>query len=338
MASTRSRRTFLAGLATAVGTGLAGCSGGGGGPTYELQTFPVGGSLDAVADRYLVDDLTDATARYAVDYSRAHKQSVVETLFESGRVTTDGLQFTGRAEFGTTTRPFPRFTTRKGTIHQIIPTGRSETTAMRWVFYLDLTDGEPEPSATVVSEPPSSLSETDRTIVRQAMERTAASRSPPLDADDYEFPHRGVQFHDGLNPSASALVPDPPFDYVERDGNYFAATAERGTVTVTRYSFEARRIGTSTEALVSHLDERVVDARFDRGQLSSSALDVLDTATAVDSGRLYSEQAPMSDGLTAVTDRLGMGPHMPDDPSSASFEQSLCRYDGRWYEARLTVR
>ncbi|WP_128475722.1 hypothetical protein [Halorussus pelagicus] len=337
MPPTPSRRTVLAGFATAIGTSLAGCSGGGG-PTYRFRTFPVGDSLDAVADNYLLDDPTDATAQYAVDYPDEYKRSVVETLFESGSVTVEGLQFTDRAEFGTTTRVFPRFASHEGTTYQIVPTGQSETTATRWVFYLDLTEGEPESSATVVSEPPSSLSETDRRIVESAMERTYASRSNPLDADDYEFPYRGVQFHERLDASASDLVPDPPFDYVERDGNYFAANAERGTLTVTNYSFEVRSVGTSREELTSYLDAEFVDARFDRENLSSETVGVLDAATAVDNGRLYTDEGSMSEGLTAVTDRLGMGEHMPDDPSSASFDQSLCRYDGQWYEARLTVR
>ncbi|WP_132060499.1 hypothetical protein [Halorussus amylolyticus] len=336
MTSTRSRRTFLVGVATGVGTALAGCSGDTG-LTSRFRTFPVGESLDAVADAYLLDDLAETTAQYAVDYPTAHKRSVIETLFESGSVTTDGLQFTGRAEFGTTTRVFPRFARRDGTIYQIVPTDRSETTATRWVFYLDLTDEEPDSSATVVSEPPSSLSETDRTIVEQAMERTAASRSSPLDADDSEFPYRGVQFHEGLDPSESDLIPNPPFDYVERNDNRFAALAERGTVTVTEYSFEARAVGTSAEELVSYLDEEVVDARFDREQLSAEATDVLDTATATESGRLYTEEGRLSDGLRTVADRLGMGEHMPSR-SAASFDQSLCRYGGEWYEARLTIR
>lgn len=336
MTATRSRRTVLAGLATAVGTSLAGCSGGG--LTYQLRTFPVGETLDAVAENYLMDDLTDVTAKYAIDYPTAYKESIIETLFESGTVTVDELQFAGRGEFGTTTRVFPLFTERQGTIYQIIPTGQSETTTTRWVFYLDLIDGEPDTSATVVSGPPSELSDTDQAIVKSAMERTAASRSPPLDADDYDFPYRGVQFHDSVDASGSDLIPSPPFDYVEQNGNYFAANAERGTVTVTRYSFEARPVGASTAALASHLDEEFVDTRFDRGQLSSGAVDVLDTATAVDAGRLYSEQGSMSDGLTTVTNRLGMGAHMPEDLSSVSFDQSLCRYDGQWYEARFTIR
>lgn len=336
MTGTLSRRTVLTGLATAVGTSLAGCTGGG--LTYRFRTFPVGETLDAVADNYLLDDLTDVKAQYAIDYPTSYKESVIETLFESGQVTVDGLQFTDRAEFGTTTRVFPRFTTRGGTIYQIVPTGRSETTATRWAFYLDLTEEEPESSATVVSGPPSSLSDTDRAVVENAMEGTAASRSPPLDADDYEFPYRGVQFHEGMDSSDSDLVPNPPFDYVEQSGNYFAANAERGTVTVTQYSFEARPVGESTEALVSHLDEEFVDARFDRKQLSSDAVDVLDTATSTDSGRLYSDEGTMSDGLTKVTDRLGMAEHIPDDGSAASFDQSLCRYDGTWYEARFTIR
>jgi hypothetical protein len=336
MTSTPSRRTVLAGLAAAAGTSLAGCSGGG--LTYRFRTLPVGDSLSAVADNYLLGDLTDATAEYAIDYPKEYKQSVIETLFESGSVTVDGLQFTDRAEFGTTTRVFPRFATRAGSIYQIVPTSQSETTTTRWVFYLDLTEEEPESSATVVSEPPSSLSEADRRIVENAMEGTSASRSPPLDADDYEFPYRGVQFHDRMDSSASGLVPNPPFDYVEENGNYFAAKAERGTVTVTDYSFEVRSVGTSRKELESYIEAEFVDARFDRGELSADAIDILDTATAVGNGRLYTEEGSMSDSLTTVTDELGMGEHMPDEPSSASFDQSLCRYDGTWYEARLTIR
>ena len=53
----------------------------------------------------------------------------------------------------------------------------------------------------------------------------------------------------------------------------------------------------------------------------------------------------MSDALTTITDQLGMQAAMPEvpggteeNPSGTSFDWSLCRYDGGWYEVALTVR
>lgn len=343
----QTRRTALRGAAVVGSVAVAGCSGGssGGGPTYKLQTNPVADSLPAVAGRYAAPALTDVTARHPIDYPESYKQQLITELFETGSVTAPELQFAFRVDFGTETRPYPRFAEREDGVYQVVPTGRTETTEQRWAFYLDHTASTPDDGAQVVSSPPSSLSERDRQILAAAADNTAASRSPPLDADDTTFPYRGVTYHRWMDPEASALVPDPPFDILEREGNYFAARAERGTATVRQFSTAVERVADDHSGLVDYVDTELVDARFDPDSLSAAATDVLDTATAVSEGRLYTESGGMSDALTTITDRLGMQAAMPEtpggteeNPSGTSFDWSLCRYDGGWYEAALTVR
>ncbi len=346
MTRRQTRRGLLRTVAVGGSVVAAGCGGtDGGGPTYKLQTNPVADSLPAVARRYTAAALTDVSALHQIDYPESYKQQLITELFETGSVTAPELQFSFRVEFGTETRPYPRFAEREDGVYQVVPTGRTETTEQRWAFYLDYTESTPAADAQAVSSPPSSLSERDRQILAAAADNTAASRSPPLDADDTTFPYRGVTYHRGMEPEASALVPEPPFDVFESEGNYFRARAERGTATVRQFSFAAEQVADDPAGLVDYVDTTLVDARFDRDSLSPPVTDVLDTATAVSEGRLYTESGGMSDALTTITDQLGMQAAMPEvpggteeNPSGTSFDWSLCRYDGGWYEAALTVR
>lgn len=330
------RRRFLSTLATAGAVGLAGCPAGG--PTYQFSTYDLGADLAAVAEQYYTEDLAEISANHAIDYPDEYKQSVVETLIREGSVEVTQLPLAYDREFGTTSRPRPRFTVVDGTYYLIVQENEQEILEALWVFYLDLIDDTPESSSTVVSGPPSSLSQTDRKIVESAMESVAASRNSPLDADQHGFPPRGVRFHEHMNPDASDLVPDPPFDYLEEGDHYFAANAEQGEVTLDRYEFSARGVATTREELEAFFADEFVDARFEASELPASVVDVLDTATDVDEANRYSDDGSMSDGLEAIVDRLGMLEYIPENDSYTELSGTVFWYDGRWYEGELTIK
>lgn len=335
---TVTRRGYLATLGAGTTGALAGCSGGGG-HTYRFSTTPLGADLSAVARRFVHEDLAALSAQYSIDYPREHRASVVETLFETGSVAVDQYQLTWDYDYGTTTRPFPRFAADDaGQIHFVRLDEATDVTERQWAFYLDLVDEAPPSSASVVRSPPSSLSALDRRVVRAAADAVSAGRSRPLNASDYEFPHQGVRFHEHMEPADSELLPSPPFDYFRAGENHFAAAAERGETTVTRRQFRARTVGNVAADVAAVLDESFVDARIARSGLGDAATAVLDTATAMSDGRLHVERGQMSDGLTAVADRLGMTDHLPEEFSSVTFHGALFRYDGKWFEGGITAR
>jgi hypothetical protein len=338
-----SRRRLLA-AAGALGTAAtAGCVGSLGRTEYAFDTFPAGESLADLTDGFLLADPTAVTAQFAVDYPAAYKRSVVETLLARGTVDVVNWQLGYDRSFGTTTRPEPRFLASDGTYHAVRETGRTTVTDPRWVFFLQLVDGTPddEADATVVTDPPADLSATDRLVVRRAVEAVGGPglTRGPVDVSDRPLGGRGPTFHHAMDPEASALVPDPPFDYLRLGDRYFAARAERGPVERTRYTFGVERVADARPALESHVATDVVDADFDAGDLAPAARDVLSTATDVAEGRIYTESAPMSPGLTTVTDRAGMTEYVPDDPGSyAALNGAVVRFAGVWYRASLSVR
>ncbi|WP_128476125.1 hypothetical protein [Halorussus pelagicus] len=334
-----SRRAFLTRSAATIGlVGLAGCIGGD--VTYTLSTNPVGESVEELADQYLVTDPTAERAKFAIDYPDDYKRSVVETLLAEGSVDVVQLQLAYDREFGTTTRPRPYFLEDDGTYYSVVESGRTETTADRWVFYLDPADSTPSDADEVVTGPPSSLAETDTMVVRRALE-SVASNADGQDRSDFPLGDRGVIFHDHMDPEASDLVPSPPFDYVERDGDYFAAVAERGEVELTRYSYTAEQVATSMRELERFVERETVETVFEDSEVSSEVAEILRTATDVGNGRLYQESGSMSDGLERVLERLGMLEHMPEEvPSDSSdrFAGATFRYDGTWYDGSFWTR
>lgn len=331
----RSRRAFLSGVCAAGLVGSAGCLGGG--TKYTFSTNPAGDSLGELAEQYVQTDPTTERAKFAIDYSAEYKQSVIETLISEGSVDILQWQLAYDREFGTTTKPRPYFLVDDGTYYSVVATGQTEITKTRWVFYLDLVDTKPSDSETVVTEPPSSLSATDQKIVRRAIQ-TVTSNSGPTDRGKYPLGGRGPIFHSQLDPEASDLVPSSPFEYVERDGDYFAAVAKKGEVELTQYSYDAREVATSMSELEQFVAEECVDATFE-ADTSADVAEILQTATDVGSGRLYQETGEMSNGLKTILDKLGMLEHMPDDGKSATrFAGATFQYDGKWYDGSFWTR
>lgn len=334
------RRRFLSSIAAASLVGTAGCIDDYDGLQYRLSTVATAGSLTELTDDFVLTDPTAIHAQAAIDYSDAYKQSVVDALFTDGTTESVQWQLTFNRSFGTTTRPAPQFIERNGTYYSVVETDRTEFTEERWVFYLDLVDKEPRSSDTVVTEPPSSLSETDQLVVEQAL-RSVQGHGSAYDVDDRDLQHRGPTFHHEMNPAESALVPSPPFDYLqlgEQYPQYLVPRAEKGTVDLTRYTFSIEEVASSRAELEQHVESNVVDARF--GPTDDPEIyDIVRAATDRPDGRLYTEKEEMSEGLAQVVDRLGMTPYIPEEVTDrTTLSGAYFSFEGEWYQASLWIR
>ncbi|SDM71789.1 hypothetical protein SAMN04487949_2388 [Halogranum gelatinilyticum] len=332
------RRRFLSGLAATTGIAAsAGCLGSLQETKFSLYTRPLGDSLAEVTDGFVLSDPTAIQAQQAVDYSDDYKRSVVDTLFENGRADAVQWELTYDTDFGTTSRPLTRFLERDGRYYAVFRTDETTFTEQRWVFYLDRVDEEPTASDTVVTGPPSSLSETDRLLVERAVETVRMHG----DVDGRPLDGRGPSFHHELDPETSDLVPSAPFDYLRLDDWYLVPRAERGPIDLTRYTYRIEEVATSQAELAEHVASNVVVADFDP-DADAPATAVLRDATSVGNGRIHterSEDGTMSDGLAEVTARLGLSSHIPDDVSQRlSFDDVVFSFGDRWYDSDFTVR
>ncbi|SEK33907.1 hypothetical protein [Haloferax larsenii] len=339
MTNLLTRRSLLSKAAVASGIGgVSGCLGSVGRTTFLFSTFPVGESLTELTDSFIEADPTQIEAQFAIDYPDAYKRELVDTLIEEGTVDVVGWQLAYDRSFGTTTRPEPQFIERDGTYYSVTETGRTERTVSRWVFYLDLVDETPTSSDTVVTEPPSSLSETDQLLVERALE-PVWGHGGAVDVDDRPLGGRGPTFHHKLDPDASELVPSAPFDYLNRDDAYFVPRTERGPVKQTRYTFEVEPVASSQSELESYVDSAVVDATFGADNSTDGVISILETATDLGSGRRYKERGSMSDDLTTIADRLGMTDNIPTEQSGyVSLNGAVISFSGTWYRASLSRR
>ncbi|ELZ87727.1 hypothetical protein C453_05219 [Haloferax elongans ATCC BAA-1513] len=333
------RRGLLSKAAIASGIGgIAGCLGSVRRTKFLFSTFPVGESLAELTNSFIEADPTQITSHFSIDYPASYKRKIVATLIEEKTVDVVEWQLAYDRSFGTTTHPEPQFIERDGTYYSVTETGRTESTETRWVFYLDLVDETPTSSDTVVTEPPSSLSETDQLLVERALE-PVWGHTGAVDVDERPLGGRGPTFHHQMDPDASELVPSAPFDYLNQGDAYFVPRAERGPVQLTRYTFEVEPVASSQAELESYVDSTVVDATFDADNSTDGVISILETATDIGSGRLYKERGSMSDELTTITDRLGMTDNIPTEQSGyVSLNGAVMSFSGTWYRASLSRR
>jgi hypothetical protein len=335
-----SRREFLAATTGVAGSvGLAGCLGGGaGGVQYVFGTDDEAGSVEGLLRNYRRPPLVKKSPNFVIDYPEAHKRGLTETLLTEGRVETVQLQYTFRYPFGITSRSRPRFTRRDGTHYRIVEAAQREVPTKLRSLYVEPVSESPPSSATVASVPLANLSETDAKIVERALEAVAPPGREPIDTDTLSFPYRGVLLHDKFDAEASELVPELPFDYLERDGDYFAVHVERGTTELTHYTYTAEAVAESESALRTYVTDEVAVARIAPDDPPSEAQDVLATATNDGESRQYRERGSFSEGLDWLVSELGMEPYLPEDPADTEFDGALFEYDGRWLTAKLETR
>jgi hypothetical protein len=231
--------------------------------------------------------------------------------------------------------PAPRFLERDGAYHRVTVSSERVVERDRRLFYVDLLDGEPDGDGPVASPPFASLDERDATVLSAALGAVYADRGSPLDNGELDDPN-AVTYHEDLDAGESALVPSPPFEYVQYEDRYYEAVAERASVPVTERTFAVERVASTREGLREHVLSALPATRFSQVSLSGDARGVLDDAVDDD----YTEPPPASTALTDVLSPLGIADALdPYDQyeDEARFRGVLARYDGTWYEFDLTV-
>lgn len=300
MPCSRRRALQLLGAAGATAA-TAGCLSPGSLDSYAL----IGDELDlsSIGPPYLWPDPTVIDATTRVDFTTDAKTASLSELFETGRVTVRQWPLVGRDEWGTETRPRPTFLRRDETFYEVRITDERVLERERWHFAVDRVDETP-PDGAAVAEPPFDLSEQDERVLDAALDAVYAGNDGFL--GDPEFDElQTVEFHHGLDADASALVPSPPFEFVEYEDEYFRAVTERRTVEVPEWTYAISEVSDSRTDFTAYARDAVVERNLADAGLSQAAQAVLDDATA-EEPRGYEEGAPPSDELNEALGALGI--------------------------------
>lgn len=332
MDCTYSRRSFLARTSTIAGTlGLAGCFGAGPLSKFRLTSF----ELPDITSEF-VENPIESKSKYELDYSDAYKQAKVDELVETGTVSTRGWELSYRNTWGDDWRHHRHVLLRDGTYYRIYVEDVTYVERERWQFTLGWYDQDPSESDTVVSRPVSSLSDRDQKIVAAAADGIPADgRRGPVKNERNE-----VTYHAELDADESDLVPNPPFDYLDYEGEYFRAAAEQRPITHKEQTFSVEAVADSQSEYEQYAHDEFPDARFADVSLSSSAEDVMEVVTSVHEGYAYEEEPPLSEGLEEVLEHLTIAddlkPHDSYDDTTW-FYGALAEYDGQWYDFDLVI-
>ncbi|SDG21642.1 hypothetical protein SAMN04488067_12036 [Halorubrum xinjiangense] len=300
MLCSRRRALRLLGAAGATAA-TAGCLSPGSLDAYAL----LGDDLDlsSIGRPYLWPDPTDIDAVTRVDFATEAKASYLSELFDTGELTVRQWPLVGRDAWGTETRPRPTFLERDGTFYEVRVADERLLERERWHFALDRLEENP-PDDAAVAQPPFDLSEQDGRVLDAALDAVYAGHDGFL--GDPEFDElQTVEFHHGLDAEASALVPSPPFEFVEYEDEFFWAVAERRTVEVPEWTYAISEIADRRSRFTEHARAAIVERDLESDGLSSGARGVVDDAIAEDPRR-YEEGAPPSDELSEVLDALGI--------------------------------
>ena len=329
-----SRRNFLA---TVGGISLLGGSGcitrtnaTSDKPRYRLSTRSLGASL---AHKF---------AWEADGPFETLDQSFLSEIITQGPVTIDGVRL---SDLGADNLSYVE---QDGTYYEIGAAELGKVTREKWLFWFDKIDSEPSATAEIYS---SGLGLGDQTPLDttyglseldvHAIE-TAEGRMVPeygfIDLEDEPPKHRGYLFL-RRSPEETDLVPEPPFTHVafeSGDGTVYArAVVERVSVELTQFKYTATPVGDTAEAFNEYLRQDYLATTFSREELSSEQQSVLSETWV---GQGYEETAPLSDGFTAILERLGMMDTEQPEPKMVEFSDDVYfEYDGTYYEAQLEV-
>jgi hypothetical protein len=272
-----------------------------------------------------------------VDFTAETKQQYTSELFDTGSVTVQQWPLVGRDRWGTDTQPRPTFLRRDGVFYQVHISEERQLERDRWHFAVTRTEETPPDDATV-EEQPFDRSPQDKRILEAALEAVYAGNDGFLGDPQFED-LQTVEYHQHLDAEASALVPSPPFDYVEQGDEYFRPVTEQRTVTVPEWTYTLEEIGNNREAFEEHARAAILELDLRSRDLSEAARGVIDDAISEDPRR-YEEDAPPSDGLAEVLDTLGIaGDLQPIDSydDRVDFRGVVAEYEGTVYRFSLIV-
>ncbi|MCT9095196.1 hypothetical protein [Haloarchaeobius sp. HME9146] len=333
----RSRRSLLGTLAGLAGlsTTTAGCLSFGGGQDYRF----LASDLDTPLGReFLVANPASRRAETRLDYTAERKQAFVDELFETGTVTAVQWPLTELTYWGDHARPRPAFVLRDG-VYYHIHVEEEQVDRDRWLFAVERTDDEPAGDATVLREPFSSLSERDAAIVQAALDAIYAGNDGFLGEPEFDE-LQPVEYHEGMDPDASELVPSPPFEYVEYAEDYYRPVTDRRTVSVPKRTFSLEQVADSAEAFERYANETIPDVRFSDVSVSDAEREVLDAVVDPENYSGHNEDHPLSDGLASALAHLGIRAHLrpaSEYSGRVEFRNAIAEYEGDWYRFDLLV-
>lgn len=333
MDATHGRRAFLTATASVAGTlGAAGCISidTGADSKFRLTTYMFDHGLSEIAQSPV-----DIRSTFGLDYSIAYKQRKMNELAESGSVSTRGWGLAYLASWGETTHQNYLCLLYDDTYYRPIVESEAEVTRDTWTFYLDWNVDEPSSAADVATYPVDSLSDQDRRILTAAVDGVA--HQSRRDAYDHGL---SIEYHAELDPEASELVPEPPFDYLRTDEETFGAVAERVPVQKTERTISAEPVATSHSEFEDFTRDELAEVDFSNVDLSEGARSIVVDVTDVRSAYSYEEEPPLSDDLEEVLEHLGIAddlePHEEYDEYTL-FNRALAGYHGSWFNFELMV-
>ena len=329
--SLQSRRSFLATVGGVSFIGLAGCiTSPDGPPRYRLSARPLGPTL--------VQEFTWEPVEPFNELDR----NLVSAIVTQGTVTTDGFRLSNTGVDNLS------YVEQDGTYYEISVTESDTVAREKWVFWFDMIGSEPPATAEIYSsglglgrqtplDTTYGLSELDIHAVETAEGRMAPEHGF-IDLEDEPVRHRGYLFL-RRSPEETALVPEPPFTHVafeSGDGTVYArAVAERVSVDLTQFTHTATPVGDSDEAFSKYLREKYLQSVLSSEELSREQRSLLSSAQSVHG---YDEAVPISDGFTAILERLGVADTKQPKPKFVNFSDEVYfGYDDTYYEAQLEI-
>ena len=328
-----SRRRALQLLgSSAVAATTAGCLSLGSLDEYALIADEL--DLSSVGRPYLWPDPTEIRAVTRVDFTTEIKTQYVSELFDQGTVTVKQWPLVRRAQWGKTTRPYPTFLEQNDSFYHVQISDERQLERERWQFAVERTDETPPDDATIETRP-FDLSPQDEQVLDAALDAVYAGNDGFL--GDPEFDKlQTVEFHHGLDPDASDLIPSAPFDFVEVNEEYFRPVTEQRSVQVPEWTYTATEVAQSRSEFDEYARSEIVEHDLAASSFSDSARSVIDDAIS-DDPRRYEEGTPLSEGLSEVLEALGIAGDLEPIGNYndrvdfrnvvATFEDTIYRFD-----------
>jgi len=331
-----SRRRALQLLgASAVTASTTGCLSSGSLDEYAL--IADGLDLTSVGRPYLWPDPTEIRAVTRVDFTAEMKTQYVSELFDQGSVTVKQWPLVRRAQWGKTTRSYPTFLKRNDRFYHVQISDERQLERERWHFAVERTDDTPPDDATIETRP-FDLSTQDERVLDAALDAVYAGNDGFLGEPEFDE-LQTVEFHHGLDPNASDLLPSAPFDFVEVNEEYFRPVTEQRSVQVSEWTYTVTEVAQSRSEFNEYARTEIVERDLTASSLSESARNVLDDAIS-DDPRRYEEGAPPSGGLKEVLEALGIATDLEPIDSyedRVDFRNVVAEYEDTIYRFDLIV-
>lgn len=337
-----SRRRALQLLGSAgVLTVTAGCSGPGSLDQLSLIASELNVSrVEALRQQeYLWDNPVDIPATTRVDFTDDTKAQYLSELFETGRLTVQQWPLVWRVSWGEETVPQPTFLEQDNTFYQVDIADEQYLERERWQFGVEPVEETP-PDDAVVVETPIDASSQDKRVVEAALSAVYAGADDFLGEPEFDdLPT--VEFHQGLDATASDLIPSPSFDFIKHQHSeeyYQPVTAQR-RVHVPEWTYTTTELTDTPSEFTTYARDEIIQYSLDNS-LSTAARGVVDDAISEEDPRRYGESAPPSDKLLEVLNQLEIADDLqPIDEYSdrVDFDSVAATYDGSSYRFDFVV-